>query len=516
GILIGVTSCALAILVFLHNRRQSLNQVWALFALSVAVWGAGAYMISRVQVVEEALLWWRLTHIGIILIPVFFVHFVYIFLDIKKRFGVYITYATGIFFLIANATPYFIFQMRYVFGQFYYDSPPGVLYTPFVIFFGLAIMYTVDLLVRKYNEVSTLKQNQIRYFLWAITIGFIGGGTSFLPVFNIDVYPFFNFTVALYPAIMSFAILKSGFFNIKVIITELLIIILSIILFVQIFFSVSQTDSIFRGMVFAFILGIGTWLILSVQKEVSQREKIEKLAGDLEESNKGQENLIHTLSHQVKGGLAQAGAAFAAILQGDYNDNPLKMTEMLKEALRLNKRDVASLEQTLLAFNPKLGTEAYEMQKFDFKDALLETVQNLQSEADGKKLAIALRINEKENYELTGDREKITSRVLHNLIANAIIYTPTGGFTVDLHKTDNKILLTIQDTGTGITPEDMRILFTRGGHGKDSLKVNAHSIGDGLYLAKVIVEKHGGRIWAESEGAGKGATFFVELPVKQD
>jgi len=139
-----------------------------------------------------------------------------------------------------------------------------------------------------------------------------------------------------------------------------------------------------------------------------------------------------------------------------------------------------------------------------------------QSDADDKKLIIDIHINEKENYEIMGDHEKITSRVLHNLIENTIIYTPTGGFTIDLHKTNDKILLTIKDTGTGITPEDMQILFTRGGHGKNSLKVNAHSIGDGLYLAKVIVEKHKGKIWAESEGAGKGAAFFVELPVKQD
>ena len=55
-------------------------------------------------------------------------------------------------------------------------------------------------------------------------------------------------------------------------------------------------------------------------------------------------------------------------------------------------------------------------------------------------------------------------------------------------------------------------LFAEGGRGKDSIKVNVHSTGYGLYIAKQIVEAHKGRIWAESEGAGKGSTFYVEFP----
>jgi signal transduction histidine kinase len=59
----------------------------------------------------------------------------------------------------------------------------------------------------------------------------------------------------------------------------------------------------------------------------------------------------------------------------------------------------------------------------------------------------------------------------------------------------------------------MRRLFTEGGKGADSVKVNVHSTGYGLFIAKTIVEGHGGRIWAESEGTDKGSRFMVELPV---
>ena len=66
--------------------------------------------------------------------------------------------------------------------------------------------------------------------------------------------------------------------------------------------------------------------------------------------------------------------------------------------------------------------------------------------------------------------------------------------------------------GIGITDEDKKRLFTEGGHGAESQKVNAHSTGYGLYIAKQITEAHGGTIHAESEGAGKGSTFVVEFP----
>ena len=58
----------------------------------------------------------------------------------------------------------------------------------------------------------------------------------------------------------------------------------------------------------------------------------------------------------------------------------------------------------------------------------------------------------------------------------------------------------------------MHNLFTAGGHGKNAIKVNVHSTGYGLFIAKEVVEAQGGKIWAESEGQGKGSTFIVEFP----
>jgi signal transduction histidine kinase len=63
----------------------------------------------------------------------------------------------------------------------------------------------------------------------------------------------------------------------------------------------------------------------------------------------------------------------------------------------------------------------------------------------------------------------------------------------------------------GITDEDKKLLFTEGGRGKNSVKVNVDSTGYGLYSVKLIMDAHKGRTWAESEGPDKGSTFYIEL-----
>ena len=223
GLLTAVTSSSLAIFVLIYNLKNWLNRIWFLFAVAVAWWGVGVYQIARIQNPEAAFFWWRFAHIGVILIPVFFIHFMHLFLDIRYRKSVYSAYVLGVLFLIANTTTLFIANVRFVFNSFYYDSPPGILYTPFVVFFVISIIYCSFLLYKKYVlESNKVRKRQILYFLIATIVGFGGGGTSFLPVFRVDIYPFLNFAIPLYTIILSVAVLRYQLFDLRVITAELL------------------------------------------------------------------------------------------------------------------------------------------------------------------------------------------------------------------------------------------------------------------------------------------------------
>ena len=136
---------------------------------------------------------------------------------------------------------------------------------------------------------------------------------------------------------------------------------------------------------------------------------------------------------------------------------------------------------------------------------------HLKRYADEKGVVLNVSIGEGV-YLMGGDQEKIQQHVVRNLIDNAIKYTPKGVIEVKLTDGD-KLRFSVKDSGVGITDEDKKNLFTEGGHGKDSIKVNVHSTGYGLFIAKQVVDIHGGKIWAESEGEGKGSTFVVEFPI---
>jgi signal transduction histidine kinase len=98
---------------------------------------------------------------------------------------------------------------------------------------------------------------------------------------------------------------------------------------------------------------------------------------------------------------------------------------------------------------------------------------------------------------------------LTNLLANAVNYAPSGSIVVRWNDEPPFLGLSIQDQGIGISPEDLQKLFTPFQRGKSA---PGKGTGLGLVIAKRWVEAHGGRIWAESAGLGKGSTFFVQLP----
>lgn len=110
------------------------------------------------------------------------------------------------------------------------------------------------------------------------------------------------------------------------------------------------------------------------------------------------------------------------------------------------------------------------------------------------------------------DKEKVR-QVLNNMIDNAIKYSKEGAIVVTLKQEAEDLVVKVKDTGKGISKDELGMLFNKYTRGHDSV-THATGLGLGMYVAKVIVEQHNGKIWAESDGVGKGATFCFSLPIK--
>ncbi|MFA5944101.1 MAG: HAMP domain-containing sensor histidine kinase, partial [Candidatus Thermoplasmatota archaeon] len=134
-------------------------------------------------------------------------------------------------------------------------------------------------------------------------------------------------------------------------------------------------------------------------------------------------------------------------------------------------------------------------------------------EAPARLGGLAIRLDSLPDVRVDVDQAKCM-QVLMNLVSNAVKYTPTGGrVDVGLKVDAKEAIVSIQDNGLGMTPEQLAQLFQPFVRLHEDKPGVAKGTGLGLYISKGIVEQHGGRIWAESAGPGKGSTFFVAWPV---
>lgn len=226
---------------------------------------------------------------------------------------------------------------------------------------------------------------------------------------------------------------------------------------------------------------------------------------------KQRENLVHLVTHKVKGSFTRSKYIFAGILDGTFGEISPEIKKRAEQGLESDNMGIETVDLVLNVANMEKGIVKYDMKIVDLKEIVLKTVAEKKVAVGAKGLKVETEIKE-DVYNILGDAFWL-KEVMNNLIENSIEYTKAGKIIVGLEKKDGKALLSVIDTGVGITEEDKKNLFTEGGRGKDSVKINVDSTGYGLYSVKLIVGEHKGKVWAESEGVDKGSTFFVELPI---
>lgn len=192
------------------------------------------------------------------------------------------------------------------------------------------------------------------------------------------------------------------------------------------------------------------------------------------------------------------------------------MKNMVQKELR--KRIEESL--TAVQFHAKKGI--LELKEIQLEDFLKKILKEFDFQIKKKKLYLKIYFPKEKLPKIKVDPERI-KEAYSNLIDNAIRYTSKGGININLElkigglklKNQNSILFSIRDTGIGIPKEEISYIGTAPfERGKEAKKLSLIGKGIGLYLSKLIVQAHGGELWAESEGLEKGSVFFIELPIK--
>lgn len=247
-------------------------------------------------------------------------------------------------------------------------------------------------------------------------------------------------------------------------------------------------------------------------------QQVEGLNKELEVANeslknliKQRESLVHLVTHKIKGSFTHSKYIFAGILDGSFGVTSPELQKMAERGLQSDNTGIATVDLVLNTANLQNGTVKYDMKIIDLKEVVFKSINDKKGPAETKGLEVETNMKD-DTYNVLGDPFWL-KEAINNLIENSIRYTKNGKIIVGLEKRGDKILTYVKDTGVGITEEDKKNLFTEGGRGRESVKVNVSSTGYGLYSVKLIIEAHQGKVWAESSGTDKGSTFFIELPL---
>ncbi len=228
---------------------------------------------------------------------------------------------------------------------------------------------------------------------------------------------------------------------------------------------------------------------------------------DAKRRERERKNILSMFAHDMKNPIVAAGGFLSRLLSGKAGALTEKQKKYL-ETIREELYKVSDLIADFLEFS-RIEAKAYipVPRPFDIGKEMQGAVEAAKIEADKKGVTIVFEASGAISPSILADPAMI-DRVIANLLDNAITYTDTGGtITVRLSEADGEILISVTDTGKGI-PED-KLLYIFDAFYRISRDTKGSGLG--LFIAKTIVEAHGGRIWAES-ALGKGSTFSVMLP----
>jgi len=529
---VGVAVAAIGILgfiVFLNNKRSATHNLFFYFALVSVIWSVVNYASYAIIDIEIRLWLIRL----VLFFAVFQALTLFLLLYSFPEQSIPIKRPKLIFLIILaivvslfTLTPWIFYGVQSTEGRV---SQPVI--EPGIITF---LLYSVGLvaagifaLTRKMISLSSEERVPFKNFLTGVVImfGLILIFDVFFPVVLKDtrLIPFTALFIFPFIAFATHAILRHHLLGVKVIATEIITFILAVVTLAEVIFSESLGQRVFRIGVFLIMLSFGILLIKSVRREVEQRELLEELNAELEKQKAQVEELsnfktqlLSFASHQLKAPMAVIKGYSSILLEGLYGPVKGKVRETIVK-MRESTDELIGLINTLLDMRRiDEGRMEYQFSEVDLGELVAHVIDGLAPLAEKKKLKLTFKKPD-HLVKVRADGPKL-AQVIGNLVENAIKYTEKGS--VEVMMTDdqklikdssgNDVMVSVKDTGLGISATLAPHLFeefTR----DERVKKEIRGTGLGLYIARKMIEAHEGVVWAESEGEGKGSTFFIKL-----
>jgi len=260
---------------------------------------------------------------------------------------------------------------------------------------------------------------------------------------------------------------------------------------------------------------------VKVSHDVSEKKQLEKQRLELLEHEKKareeaerlnvlKDEFLKTLSHELRTPLTPI-LGWTRILSGGHVD-PQTFSKGIAVIERNTRAQIALVEELLDVSKIVGGRVRLEIRPVGLAQVIQNAIDATRNSAEAKNIRIHFDMNGSTG-PVFGDELRL-QQIVWNVIGNAIKFTPNGGrVEVRLERAGKHAKITVSDTGEGIDPAFLPLVFQRFTQADSSTTRRHGGLGIGLSIVKHLVEAHGGTVRAESAGLGKGSTFTIQLPL---
>jgi signal transduction histidine kinase len=238
-----------------------------------------------------------------------------------------------------------------------------------------------------------------------------------------------------------------------------------------------------------------------ILRDVTQLKEIDTLKSDF----------VSTVSHDLRSPLTlMRGYATMLEMAGELNEQQKSYTKMIVQGVD----SMAKLVSNLLDLGRIDFGVGLQVEKVAILDILDRVISSLQLQAKQKQISLGMQISKDLPPTVDAD-PALLQQAIYNLVENALKYTPENGeVTIHLETVGDTLTFAVQDSGIGIPASDLPRLFEKFYRGTNREALTKRGTGLGLAIVKSIAERHGGKVWVESQ-LGKGSTFYLQVPLVQ-
>lgn len=503
----------LILLIFIKNKRSLANITFALSLVAVLVFTVSHVMgVNTIdpQTSRDILMF----NLSIIFVSCFLAHSVLILIGKAKqqRPAIVTIYAISIalfaFYLISPDSFLVVSHAKLYFPNYYVA---GNLHWIMRLVSNILIpLYFLIQMGLAYRTGDSIMKNRIKYLFVAIALGYSLGWLAIVLVFfdyptlfGFVVDPVYSiFFVPLFGITFTYTALKYQLMDIKIIAKQAFIyaiITSSIGIFITIFnlFSeiIQNQYPLFPDWLLPMISSI---IAVSIGAIVWKK---------LRESDMLKYEFITVVTHKFRGPLTQISWISESLLP----TVSAEVRDQIQQIRNANQR-LLEMTNTLVRVSDSDNSEySYQRKPIRLGKIVYETIPEYRDRAALK--GISMKYSDDSILALPLDETKIKF-VIQILLDNAVNYTPSNGsISVDTKDSPNgkSVILRVTDTGIGIAKDEQNKIFQKFWRSGAATRADINGMGIGLFIARNIVDRHGGKMWAVSEGLNRGTTFFVQL-----